>query len=639
MASALPLVCLSLAVLAAAPLLAAGLVRRPALAVLLDNFVLVAVGGIVAVDVIPQSMERAGLIALAVAVVGLFLPIALHGVDERLRSRSGRRARDLVLLGVLLAGTAVHALFDGVALAGAALQPALALGVLLHRLPVGLALWVMVRPRIGLARTLLVVAALLLGTVAGALLGETGLPAASVPALALVQAFVAGSILHVVAETSPVAAVGPNSSSRWAGLAGAATAILTLVALHRLHDHAPDAATAIDVGDVFLALALRIAPAVLLSFLLVGALTALHAPGLPSVRAGRGRLLDAAAGVAAGLPHPLCSCTVAPLYAALVERRASPAAARAFLVATPELGVPAVLLSARLSGLAFMATRVVGAAAVAWIVGIVGISAADGGAGVPRSASENPPAPLGERLRHGMRHALLDAVDHVGPWLVLGLGVASLLQQALGDGALHSVPPALQTVLFAVGSLPLYLCAAGSTPVAAVLLQKGASVGAVLAFLLVGPATSLSTLALLDRLHGRRSARAFAFVLVGAATTVGLVVNAITSAADLAWRAPLDFGAPHTPSAMELGSLVVLVVLLIVSLGRQGVRGFLVQIMSPQHDHQDAHDHAHGPGCFHDHGPPVAPPFAGLGHGDKRIARVTLPFDPRAPRAPPEDEP
>lgn len=643
-------VALGVLVLALAPLLAALLQRRPALVPLLDNFVLVAVGGIVILDVVPHSAARAGPAAIGAAVVGLFLPIVLHQVDELLQrgrtggDHAGRAARDAVLLGALLVGTFIHAFFDGTALAGAALEPGLALGVLLHRLPVGLALWVIVRPALGLQRMLLVAAALVAGTVAGALLGEAAIAGASGAALALVQAFIAGSILHIVAESPPVTAFGPagavtTTMGRAFGLAGAALAAVSVFVLDMLHghaehaEHAPQAAPAdhaLEAGDAFLALAFDVAPAVVLSFVLVGFLTALYPPGAPPL-GGRGvRVVDAAVGVGAGLPHPLCTCTVAPLYTTLLERGTSPAAARAFLVAAPELGVPAVLLSARLLGLPFTAARVVGAALLAWLVGL-------GGAATRAAATSAVPAvPFGHRLRHGLRHGLFDAVDHVGPWILLGLGVAALLEPALDEGALSLVPPALQTILLAVLALPLYLCAAGATPLAALLVHKGVTAGAALAFLLVAPATSMPTLQLVRRLHGRGAATTFALLVVGGAVAAGLVAGPAFGLFGVEVSLTLHERADLPPSWLEQASLIVATALLLVSLARQGVRGFLVQIMSPQHTH--AHDHEHGPGCDHDHGPPLAPlPGAHARRAAPQDApRVALSFDPRAPApAPP----
>ena len=45
----------------------------------------------------------------------------------------------------------------------------------------------------------------------------------------------------------------------------------------------------------------------------------------------------------------------------------------------------------------------------------------------------------------------------------------------------------------ALFGMPAYVCASGATPLVAVLIYKGASPGAVLAFLLTGPATNITT--------------------------------------------------------------------------------------------------------------------------------------------------
>ena len=674
------LVALSIAVLFAAPVIALALARSASLAQLLDSFVLVAVAGIVAVHIVPQSASIAGPAALAAVVVGVFLPILLHRIDAALlhgpatstnqppRNQVASAARHGALLAVFALGIFVHGMFDGTALGGAVATPALAVAVLLHRLPVGIALWTVVRPKLGLARLGVIVGAYAGGTVTGALVGGAVLTGASAPLLALVQAFVAGSILHIVAESPPYAPSSSSSPSilsssslssltlsrarpvrvaraplvermrrpfvrvavdgvvvsagaRVAGVVGAALAVLVLFGVEHLdgeHAAAIGLGAGLAAGDAFFALAVRTAPAALLSFVLVGVLTALYPDGVPGI-AGRGsRVIDAALGAAAGLPHPLCSCAVAPLYQSLVERGATPAGARAFLVAAPELGVPALLVGARLLGLPFTLARILGAAALAVLAGV-------SAPGAHATVTSSRTGSFAARLSRGMRHGLKDAVDHVGPWLVLGLAVAALLEAALNELALAGVPQQLLTVALAVAALPLYLCAAGATPVAAVLVHKGASAGAVLAFLLVGPATSLPTLSLVKRLHGARAAAAFAVLVTGGAVVVGLVTDVAIAHGVLS--APLDaLGALHANAdgvasvdVVDVGALIVVAALLLASLVRQGVRGFLVQIMSPQHAH--AGDHGHGPGCGHDHGPPVAAPVG--------VPRVALSFDPR----------
>lgn len=651
------LVALSIAVLLAAPLLAAVFMRRPALAAGLDGFVLVATLGIVALHVVPQSAHIAGASAIAFAAAGLFLPIALHRLDDAMAARAAvgtaRRLRDAALLLLLIAGIVVHALFDGAALAP---QPghddglggdALALGVILHRVPVGLALWVVARPKLGVPRTLLVVATYAGGTIAGALFGPALLTDASAPVLAMFQAFVAGSILHIVAE-SPALAVPrarprplllrdarprtppPSTAARVAGLLGSTCAAAVLWAMEQAHADSEEHAGFLDA---FVGLSLLTAPTIVLSFLVVGVLLVLY-PARLAVPRQRGRALaDATRGALAGLPHPLCSCAVAPLYQELVEQGAPPASARAFLAAAPSLGVPALFLSARLLTLPFTAARVAGAALVAIAAGLSARAShastpvdEAGGAG-PAALSLSPitvasaRAWLLTRLLPGLRHGVIDAVDHVGPWLILGVAVAAIIEVSLPLDALSTMAPAMQTAISVVVSLPLYLCAAGMTPIAFALLGKGASTGAVLVLLLLGPTTSLATLGLVQRRHGGAASLAFACAVVAAAAMFSLAVDALAPAMVApvhALSGAASSVAPDSASGLELASLAIVALLLLASFLRQGVRGFLVQVMSPQHEHTG--DDVHGAHCAHEHGPAVtAAP----------LARVSLPFDPR----------
>ena len=79
-----------------------------------------------------------------------------------------------------------------------------------------------------------------------------------------------------------------------------------------------------------------------------------------------------------GLPLPVCSCGVLPLYHSLVRRGVPSAAAFSFLVATPELGLGAIILSLPLLGAPFTGVRVVAAALIAIVVGLILSSVAQG---------------------------------------------------------------------------------------------------------------------------------------------------------------------------------------------------------------------------------------------------------------------
>jgi hypothetical protein len=169
--------------------------------------------GIVCINIIPGALDAGGLWAVVALVAGLTFPVLI----EKSFHRSMHQAHAVV---VVLAAMAliVHALIDGIALlpatgstlngaeirnnpggSGSILPNPLALGVILHRLPVGMAIWWSVRPNFGLAAALLTFATLIAATGAAYVYGAPVVELAEAHGLALFQAFVAGSLVHVVA--------------------------------------------------------------------------------------------------------------------------------------------------------------------------------------------------------------------------------------------------------------------------------------------------------------------------------------------------------------------------------------------------------------------------------------------------------
>jgi hypothetical protein len=177
----------------------------------LDGFVLVAIAGIVCVNIIPTAIDVGSWWALVSLVAGLAFPVVI----ERAFRQSEHRAHVFIVLLAAL-GLVIHAVIDGIALlpaangglastgdaaadAMAALGNPLALGVILHRLPVGMALWWSVRPQFGLGAALTCFALLISATGLAYVFGAPVVDLASTRSLALFQAFVAGSLVHVVA--------------------------------------------------------------------------------------------------------------------------------------------------------------------------------------------------------------------------------------------------------------------------------------------------------------------------------------------------------------------------------------------------------------------------------------------------------
>jgi hypothetical protein len=240
----------------------------------LDSFVLVAVAGLVVVEILPGALGLAGLPALLALVLGLLAPSIAEGPLRRSSQGTHRAA-----LAVAILGMALHAFTDGLALAGAHVGGATGHGVeialIAHQLPVAVSIWWLMNPLGGALRAALVLALIAAATVAGYLLAARSLELLDPSWVGLFQALIGGLLLHVVAHR--VEAPDPSSprarvASALGGLAG-----LSLLAATLASDHGHDHGGADAVFETFLELSRAAAP-VLLVILFAAALIASALP-------------------------------------------------------------------------------------------------------------------------------------------------------------------------------------------------------------------------------------------------------------------------------------------------------------------------------------------------------------------------
>lgn len=547
----------------------------------LDGFVLVAIGGIVLMHIVPHSVEAAGWTALVVALAGLLGP----GMTERLVARAARPAHTLALL-LAVAAVALHAFLDGAALKSSAMLSdrqglTFALAVILHRLPEGLTIWWLLRPRWGAAIASLVLGLVAVSTTGGFFGGEVVLWEATTRWLALLQALVAGSLLHVVIHRPHL----PNHEhhrirKRYEPAAGVGglLAVALLVGIFGSHPHF--GGNLEGAGDTFVLLALESAPLLVLAYLMSG-LAHAFLPRAWVEWMGRGsRLSEAFRGVAIGMPLPVCSCGAIPLYRSLIGRGVPTVAALAFLVAAPEIGFDAVLLSIPLLGTHIAIARLVGAFVVALLAAMmVGSIAGRSPKTQPAAVAEDGQAPtsIPFKLKEALAHGLGKVVDETGPWILVGLAVAAVAEPLLQADWVAHIPRGADVPLMAVLGMPLYVCASGATPFVAVLVHKGISPGAALAFLFTGPATNVTTFGVLTRLHGLRVAVSFGTAVAALSIGLGYLVNAILPPVGKV----AAFSSEHAPTGwVNVLGVVALAILFALSLVRQGPRGFLGQVTS-----------------------------------------------------------
>lgn len=601
------LLAISFLALALGPLVVWMARRQASSSVALDAFCLVTIGGFALLHVLPECAEQAGWLVLPLALAGFLLPT----LAEHTFHGSAPGVRGIVLVLALL-GMAAHATLDGFFLAPGPqhdhhpehnTHELTAWAIILHRIPAGIGIWWIVPRTLGVAAAALITAVVIGGSMFGYYLGVNLLDETSTRGLALLQAVLVGSLLHVVLHAHIPA---PPSQGRFRPASVIGAAISAFVLWFVIRDHFP--AGAQGPADTFVRLAIESAPALLFAYLLVGMCHAFLPTNWLAKMTKEPVITQALRGVAVGLPLPVCSCGVVPIYRELIRQGASVAAALSFLVATPELELAAVTLTWQLMGGEVALVRAGMAAALALAVGVLVGSFArrgqDPAAEVNTEAlQQRVEGSFGSRLKQAVQFGFGPAVDSTATWILSGLLLSALLMPYVDRDWIAALPVGIDVPIAALIGLPIYVCATGSTPVAAMLLVQGLSPGAVLAFLLTGPATNITTFGVLAKLHGARMAIGFAITMWVGAVGLGYAANALIPVPEV----PALTGV-HDHASWGWLALGALGAVFLFSLLRQGVRPFLERLFeSPANlDHPHGLDHNHDHGHHHPDDPAAA---------------------------------
>lgn len=296
---------------------------------------------------------------------------------------------------------------------------------------------------------------------------------------------------------------------------------------------------------------------------------------------GRDDLRSVSLAALVGAPLPLCSCSVLPAAVALQKAGASKSATTAFLISTPETGVDSIgttwalmdPLMTIVRPIAALATAIVSGAAVAVLVRMGKIPAGPPRAPLPAADCGCEPAPVAKlpfarRVLEGLKYGYGGLLSDLAPWFLLGFATAGLITVLIPDnffgGTFPNGWPALLAML--VVGAPLYVCATASTPIAAALVAKGMDPGAALVFLLAGPATNVTTMAVVKGFLGGRVLGVYLAAIAVVALAFGLAVNALYPALGLVPATRVDEQALHehggSPLAVAAGAVLLGLVLL-----------------------------------------------------------------------------
>ena len=162
---------------------------------IVSGIVLIVVAGVIIFEVIPKTYQIIGWLSLVISAVGFAGPTL---IEKAFRHAADTTHKVTTYLGI--SGLLVHALIDGAALQTDQGNQAngLTLAIILHRVPVGLTIWWLLKPLLGERYALVTLLLMGLSTFGGYMLNQMISNYDDNYFFALVQALIAGSLLHVV---------------------------------------------------------------------------------------------------------------------------------------------------------------------------------------------------------------------------------------------------------------------------------------------------------------------------------------------------------------------------------------------------------------------------------------------------------
>lgn len=328
------------------------------------------------------------------------------------------------------------------------------------------------------------------------------------------------------------------------------------------------------LGQNFLALFIESAPWLLLGLLVAGIMHELVPVSFLEKHMGSASLGSISKAAVIGAPLPLCSCGVIPAALGLRRSGASKPSTISFLVSTPETGVDSVSVSYALLGPLYAVVRPIAAVISAIYAGVMvrifdakeqissevtnqtqTSSCCSSHSAPPKIETksccskehsesrehieskenrEKPTVSLLSKAIDVIKYASGKLLEDIVVWLLIGLLLAAAIKTWVPTDFLTQWGDGLIAMLvMAFVGIPMYICATASTPIAVGFLAAGLSPGAILVFLMAGPATNISTMGMIRQEMGSKTLVLYLFSVISASVGFGYLLNYLVSAFSL----------------------------------------------------------------------------------------------------------
>ncbi len=239
-----------------------------------------------------------------------------------------------------------------------------------------------------------------------------------------------------------------------------------------------------------------------------------------------------------GVPLPLCSCGVIPVAAFLRKEGADKGSTISFLASTPTTGIDSILATYSLLGPLFAIIRPVAAFFSGIFAGTLTMIFEKKGKEKihfdnniinTNSTTLNKSLNFWDKIKKIINYGFFELINDAGKWILIGVIAGGIITFVIPTDFIHQYlgNPIISYPVMLILSIPMYICATGSIPIAAALILKGMSPGAGLIFLIAGPATNTATISFIAGKLGIKNLFIYLFSIISTSVIFGIIVDQV----------------------------------------------------------------------------------------------------------------
>lgn len=231
---------------------------------------------------------------------------------------------------------------------------------------------------------------------------------------------------------------------------------------------------------------------------------------------------------AIGAIIPLCTCGMIPLAYKLQKKGTSWLIVLSFLTSGNACSITTLILTLtlglKITFIRFLASVIFGIL-VAYIFTFFLTS---GQSALDSLSFINKAGYINKTLFKRIKQEFIGLIVSFGPWVITAIFIAALItlflkpEQVIKFAGVENV---LSPFILAWISFPFYFCGGVDIPIAKALLEKGASLGSVIAFMLASPGINLTSFLVYQKWLGKRLAIIYILVSALVCGFIGLGIN------------------------------------------------------------------------------------------------------------------